>query len=258
MRNLFSIILLFIFFVGCKDHPVSPDTPQGVGTGIVHLFDGDGNAVSDSAVIVSATGTDITAVTDKSGTWHIIGLSKGKHTFTFTKQGFGTMKVFDMESTGSDTASAGTVYMTQTPGDRVNFQTFRIDIPAGDSIPQFTVQGAVPVPHGIRRSLVLCIDSDSSIAAHDPASSQILLQFITDSTISPPIVYDGGFLWSSNSEPILHKVKIAHGMKLFAAICVSGVGPNCEYFSNYFDALLDRQMFTSLGLHAQILTARMP
>jgi hypothetical protein len=254
MKN--CIVLLLLFVVGCAVEPKIPAGPSGNVSGTAILYDSFGKMLPSSAgitVSVTASGISKSVSTNDSGKWTLAGLPRGIYTLTFTKEGFGTMKVFDFHTEGKDTISREEVDMTEPSFDRINFQRFTISESSLDSIASYNIIGAMQMPFLQMRSVVLCISADSAALADDPNSAPVLLSFSIAGS-----GYDGGFNWSSTNSSAANNNSFAHGSKLYATVCIYGEGPDGEYLSNYFDPESGRQSFTALGRHSQILSAVMP
>jgi hypothetical protein len=253
MKYCISFFCIFItaFTLGCKQNSVTTQT--GVISGKVRLYNESGDSISAIGVIVSTIPASNTVQTNDSGIWQIKDIPFGSYTVVFTKQGFGSIKVFTVQLNGTDTV--GIIQMTQPATDQINFQTFLTGFTSPDSLPAFTVQGQVPPPHAKARFIVLCISADSVLLTQDPSSALLILQFVTDPNKTG---YDGGFYWASAKDSALHPHMFQHGQKIYATLCVSGEGSGGAHFSNYYDPTLHKQIFTALGPYTQILSAVTP
>src|SRR5579872_1814570 len=118
--NLFCIFII-AFTLGCKQNSVTTQT--GVISGKVRLYNESGDSISAIGVIVSTIPASNVVQTNDSGFWQIKDIPFGSYTITFTKQGFGSIKVFTVRSNGTDTV--GEVQMTQPATDQINFQAFQ-------------------------------------------------------------------------------------------------------------------------------------
>ncbi|MDP4218866.1 MAG: carboxypeptidase-like regulatory domain-containing protein [Bacteroidota bacterium] len=254
MRYYFALFLglNICFAIGCKEKSPTAPVPQGEVVGAIQLFDSDGKLLSSaSGVMVSVSGSDKTTQTDDSGKWAISGLEEGEHTFTFTKSGFGAMKIIDLAI--GTTTIADTIEMAEPPQEIINFQKFSITISPADSLPTYNAIGTLPRPFLDNRAIVFCIGTDSAALAMDPESAMTQLAFST-----PGSGYDGSFMWSSTNSLSLQRDSIGHGKRFFACLCVAGKGPDGDDFSHYYDPSLQKEVYTSLGRRSQILNAVMP
>jgi hypothetical protein len=250
----YSIVLLLMFVIGCATEPKIPNPSLGSLSGNALLYSQTGSILPiSSGITVTAEGTGKTAVTNDSGKWTISGLAAGTYTFTFTKSGFGSMKQFDFTTAGKDTISSEEIDLCQPVSDLINFQRLIINLSALDSIPSYEVIGAMEPPFLQSRSVVLCMSADSASLASDPASAPLLVPFVMMGS-----GYDGDFTWNSTNAFTAKAKPFAHGAKVFATICISGEGPEAEYLSNYFDPHTDRQVYTAIKEHSQILSIVMP
>ena len=152
-----------------------------------------------------------------------------------------------------DTAFADEVDMSQPTSDVINFQRFTVSLLPLDSAVSYNLIGAMQPPFLQIRSVVLCISADSAAFIRDPASAPVLQSFVMGGS-----GYDGGFDWNSTNALAMGEKSFAHGTKIYATVSISGVGPDGEYFSNYYDPVLGKQVYTALGRHSQILSAVMP
>jgi len=247
-------VLLLLFVTGCATEPKVETGPAASVSGYAYLYSNSGNILSTSAgITVTDVSSGRSAVTNDSGKWTITGLPFGTHSFAFTKQGFGSMKLFDFKTEGKDTLCGEEVDMCQPVTDIINFQRFSISISALDSIASYNIIGAMQPPFLETRSVVLCISSDSAKLAKDPSSAPIVLSFVTQGS-----GYDGNFDWGSTGSFSVGGKSFVHGTIIYATVCVSGMGPAAEYLGNYFDPTTGRQVFTDIKEHSQILSTIMP
>jgi hypothetical protein len=252
-------ILLLIVIAGCGKDPVAPQFNSGNGpTGIAKLFDGEGNELPSEGILVTAKGTGKTSLTGKSGIFTFTNLPSGAYDLTFTKNGYGDTKIFSV----NDSSTQIEAYLTTPSTELINFQVLRIYSMPNSEIPTYSIIAKVPgkkLEEWIEpRSIVLCISSDSIKLEHDPSSAPVAFQIITDPNLFPILGYDGSFSWESTVEFALRNNPFPHGAKVYATLCVSGKGANCQWLSNYYDPLLNKQIFTSLGPHVQVQSAIMP
>jgi len=248
----YSLIIIIAFVSGCKQNPSNPQS-GGTVSGIVKLYSDTGLALPNSGVLVSMSGSTQTAQTNDTGFWQMTGVPEGTYTFSFTKQGFGAMKVFGVQVKGRDTVAE--VDMAEPATEEVNFATLSIGLKTQDSTAFYFIQGGLQPPFIRIRSLALCISPDSAALANDPSSASLILPYTTDPAMTG---YAGEFYWNSTNTVILHQVAFKHGTKVFAALCVFGEGPKGSNFSNYYDLDLGKQVYTSLGPHAQIMSGVIP
>ena len=249
----YCAFLLLLFVIGCAVEPKIPNGSFGSVSGHAALFAANGSSLASSAgITVTASGTVKSAQTNDSGEWTLTGLPSGTYTFIFSKEGYGAMKVFDFQTGGKDTV-LDEVELSQPTSEEINFQRFTVSLSEFDSVASYNIIGAMQKPFLQIRSVVLCISADSTTLARDPESAPILLSFSM-----PGSGYDGGFDWSSTDASAASNKSFSHGTRLYATVCISGEGPDGEYFSNYFDPVLGRQVFTALGRHSQILSTVMP
>ena len=252
MKNALLLILIVAFISGCKENPVTPSSqPTGLVSGRAFLFNETGDSVISSGVLISVSGTNQTTMTDASGKWSII-VPKGSYTLTFTKDGYGAMKVFGVATKGNDTVSVDEVDMTVPSHEYLNFQMLRVT-EESDSIPAYLVQGTMEQKTETL-SMVLFVSADSAALALDPNSSQVSIPFTLTGN-----GYDGGFTWSSTSTFSLQQNNpFPHGTKVYTMIAIYGKGDESAGFSNYLDPVLNKQIYTALGPHSQIIRQVIP
>jgi hypothetical protein len=251
----YCFVLLLFFITGCALEPkVAPTGPSGSVSGYAYLYSSKGIVLSSSAgITVTATGTNKSAVTDDSGKWTMTGLPAGNYTFSFVKEGYGSVKEFDFKTEGKDTIDDNETDMSQPVSDQINFQRFTISLSTLDSIASYNMIGSMEPPFLEIRNVVLCISADSAALVNDPQSAPLLLSFSM-----PGSGYDGGFDWSSTNALAADGKSFPHGTQLYATVFISGEGPDGEYLSNYFDPTTGKEVYTSVGRHSQVLTAIMP
>jgi hypothetical protein len=248
-----AAIFLIVLFVGCKNSAPSEFTSGNGPSGIAKLFDANGAEQPPAGILVTEVRSGKTTVSDASGKWKFSTLTSGTYDLLFTKAGYGEVKVFN----ASDTSTDNQLDLTIPSSEVINFQLFRI-ISGSDSIPTYAVTAKVPIPWLDRRSLALCVSTDSLALCKNPSSAPLNFQIVPDAYTTPSLAYEGSFTWSSNTAQAAHDNLIPHGAKVYAVLCVSGKGPNCEFLSNYDDPVLHKQIFTALGPFLQVRTAIMP
>jgi hypothetical protein len=137
-----SLAIILAFALGCKQNPMTQQS--AVVSGIVKLYNDTGNSVPAGGVLVSVSAISQTVQTNDTGFWQITGIPEGTYTFSFTKQGFGTMKVYEVKAKGKDTVAD--IYLSEPATEQVNFQTFIVGLSVQDSSPYYFVQGQVQQP----------------------------------------------------------------------------------------------------------------
>lgn len=255
MRYYFCLcsFLIPVILASCKNDSVITGPQSGNVSGYIQLYDADGNSASSSVgVKVAVSGSDKTAQTDDSGKWVISDLSAGVYTFIFTKDGFGMTKIIAYQFVGSGTAYVSGLQMTRPSRDILNFQDFSVTLNA-DSTRSYNIIAAMPPPYTEIRSVLLCIGTDSAALANDPSSASLVSALPKAGS-----GYDGNF--NISGVDIIDRTKnlLWKGTKLYATLAVAGEGRNCQLLSNYFDPSINKQVYTAISPHSQILSAVMP
>jgi len=156
---------------GCKggDGPQGPAGAALTGNlhGKVYAYDSFGNYLGWlSGVQVTAEGTGYTGTSDSLGAYVIPGLPMGTYTLVFTKAGYGTQKLLQVQFVGR-----GDYYLTNSPtlGGLANFEaaTAAASISAGNLHVIGTVTGGSP-PY--QRRVIVYVAKTSSINPSVPAS----------------------------------------------------------------------------------------
>src|SRR5437764_14365972 len=103
-RLFFAAAMAGILFSGCKETTVvSPAAPGNI-TGYVQLYDTLSQPLADqSGVTVSLPGTSISAQSDRSGKWTLQNVPPGTYTIFFSKDGYSSMKDFNLQFIGNGT-----------------------------------------------------------------------------------------------------------------------------------------------------------
>jgi hypothetical protein len=250
---------LLLFVTGCKNNPMSPGTTV---SGIVKLFDGNGNPLSSDGVLVSLRGSSVTATaqTDSTGFWRMNGLPMLPATFIYTKQGFGSMKTFNFQVNGKDSVAEIDMDRPSTEAINLNFQSLKMGKSNTSSEPTYYIQGDLQDPPywGDSLTIVLCISADSSALIKDPSNATVTMPFLEFASF-----YDGSFSDHSTSSLSLITYPFNSGTKIYALLCIAGIGKkdfsyrglNC---SNYYDPILGRQVYTALSSNGQVLSGMIP
>ena len=92
------MLLALPLITNCKKDEPEPETPKGNISGSVVLYDEATTMVSDSGMTVYVDGYESKgSVTDTGGVFLVAGIPLGTHTLLYTKDGYGTFKIFDFE-----------------------------------------------------------------------------------------------------------------------------------------------------------------
>ena len=242
-----------MLFFGCKSDPVQPTSKNGSISGYVQLYDADGNSlISSAGVNVSISSSDFNAQTDDSGKWIISDLPPGVYSLNFTKAGFGKMEIIGYQFVGNGSAFASNVQMSRPSNEIINFQDFSVALNM-DSSRSYDLVAAMPPPYTEIRSVLLCIGTDSATLASDPSSALFVSSYAKGGS-----GYDGSFTISGTDIIDRTKNLLWRGTKLYATLAVAGEGHNGQNLSNYFDPQTNRQVYTSVSPHSQILSTLMP
>jgi hypothetical protein len=96
---LIPILLLCAFFTSCKDDEIQSTPKTGTITGQLKLHDEFGNALAtNSNVLITAT-TGEKGVSNTTGIYQITELATDIYNLTYTKNGIGTYKKFNIQVT---------------------------------------------------------------------------------------------------------------------------------------------------------------
>lgn len=120
-QKLYAILL--VLFAGCSSNPTSTTitvlSSKGSVAGVLTVYTRDGYLVNDaSGFKVEADGSDYTTSTKVDGTWQLDSVPQGTHVFTFSKDGYFTVKRFNVLVPGPGVQylynlSSGVLWTTQ-------------------------------------------------------------------------------------------------------------------------------------------------
>ena len=155
MKYTVSILLLLLFF-GCKGDPgPAGPTLSGNITGRVNLYADNGSRLLDqSGMQLSIDGSSLSCVTSPDGSWQLTGVSAGIYTLVFSKAGFMTKKVSNIQFVGGGTYFFGFISFAQIPPLSVT----RLDITGPDSTHAFHLRGYVSKADSIDHYIALIYD----------------------------------------------------------------------------------------------------
>ena len=115
-----ALVFLVMYLAGCKgaDGPAGPAGPKLTGTlkGFVSLVNVDGTFQTDaSGVVVSVTGTSISATSDVNGKFQLDNVETGTYEIVYTKSSYGTLKRQGISFASGGTAGLSPVTLGTIP-----------------------------------------------------------------------------------------------------------------------------------------------
>jgi len=119
--SVIAVAMFLVVSTQCSKGPTGPAGPQLTGkmTGFAVLVDANGNQpAAKSSIIVSIDSTTKQATTDANGYWYITGVETGTYDLTFSKAGYATTRLVQVQFTGGAIDSGkdvGTVYLCAPP-----------------------------------------------------------------------------------------------------------------------------------------------
>jgi len=226
----------------CNFGPTGPAGPKltGTMTGFALLVKSNGSqpARRDS-VAVSVDETSMEAISDSTGTWSIPGMETGTYSLSFSRPGYSSNKLVQVQFTGGATKDVGTVYLCQDPAFSVktlsllgHVRTDSTTVHLGIQLTDSTVSG----PYAPYR-VFLFLGTDSS-ASSDPNHYQSVISYTMsfqkgiDSTtikLTPTTFTANGF---------------SAGSQVFIAAYTANAGTTN---SSYLDPGTGRTIYTNLN-----------
>jgi hypothetical protein len=209
-------------------------------SGFAILVNADGSQPSKrDSVMVTIDSTSFKTTTDSAGEWTISGIETGTYNITFSRNGYSSNKLVQLQFTGGGMKDVGTVYLCQAPSFsvkglsqlghvRTDSTTVHLEIKLSDS----TVSGPY-LPYRV----FLFLGSDTSVSSN-PAHYQAVLSFTmsfqngVDSTtikLTPSTFAANGY---------------DAGNKVFVAAYTANAGTNN---SSYLDPSTGRVYYTNLS-----------
>ena len=218
----YSIILFVsLALLGCKGDPgPAGPTLSGDIVGNVDLYTQTGVPLVDkSNVQVSIDQNYATALTSSDGFWKLSGIPAGIHTFTFSKTGFFTRKIFDMQFVGGGTYYWGSSYLAIIPTVNVS----QLTIIGPDSNNYIHIQGRLSSADSLYSYVGIIFDKT-------PISSSPTVTFLFTEEIfiqpdSTSFSYDAQI-----SDYVKGEYGLSTGSQLFARAYVMAYN---SYYDNY-------------------------
>jgi hypothetical protein len=226
----------------CNVGPTGPAGPKltGTMTGFTILVKTNGSqpARRDS-VTVTIDSTSLTAMTDSAGEWSIPEVATGTYGLTFSRNGYSSNKLVQVQFTGGGTKDVGTVYLCQVPGFsvralsllsslRTDSATAHLEVRLTDS----TVSGPY-MPYRV----FLFLGTDSSVSS-DPEHYQSVVSF--------PMSFQNGI--DSTTIKLTPSAFASYGFaagdQVFIAAYTANAGTNN---SSYLDPVTGRVIYTNLN-----------
>ncbi len=242
-----SILMLSLVQFGCKggDGPTGPQGPAGpVLTGNVIgrivLTNEDGTSPSNkSGVSVTVEGSSISATTDSTGKYTLVGLTTGVYNISYAKSGYGSTKQPLFQFVGGGAANAGSIYLDQIPGFGISTAT------AVQAAPNVTLSGTISNSAPYYRYILILIGKVNPTNT-DPSSYQFVYSaYVSSSTTTFSTTLYQSYLTSAGfvSGDTLH-------------ITVYSYGSN--FNSYYYDPSTQQYVFNAVGAVSKTVTVVMP
>ena len=233
-----AVVCAVVLAQACGHDAVSPST--GALAGTVALQDAWANRLDDfSGVAVTVDGLSKSAFTDASGAWHIDTVPYGRHTITFKKLTFGTVRVAQTVTAPSTTATD--VTMAITPWQQAIIDSVYTTSKSGKDY--YVVDGhlSAPLPANARLGYTLAFFGKSSAVSPDT------LTFDTWGSAIDPSGKASTF--SINLPATAMRSTFTVGTQIFVAAYMSAVACSCYPT----DPGTDKPFFSNTGPRANVL-----
>jgi Carboxypeptidase regulatory-like domain len=237
-----AVAAVSVVLIHCNGGPTGPAGPKltGAMTGFTILVKSNGGQPTRrDSVVVSIDSTSLNAMTDSAGQWSIPDVMTGTYNLTFTRNGYSSNKLVQVQFTGGGTKDVGTVYLCQVPGFSVGSLSLLSSVRTDSTTAHLEVRltdSTVSGPYMPYR-VFLFLGTDSSVSS-DPAhyqseiSSTMSFQNGIDSTtikLTPSTFASNGF---------------AAGDRVFIAAYAANAGTNN---STYLDPVTGRTVYTNVN-----------
>ena len=175
-----TVICLLLLALSChKKNITGPAGPQGAAgangadsilkgnlQGKVALYDTLGNPMTDNSgasVILENTSPLLQATTAIDGSFTIQSAHAGSYTLSIQKQGFGTMRYFNVVNTGTQPASqAGLLVLPRQMPASCDIKSLRIDSAVSGSFHYLVFTAILAQPHPVQNPRVVFYFNDST------------------------------------------------------------------------------------------------
>jgi hypothetical protein len=229
-----------LLLVACEKQPV-PLTTNSVITGVA--YSGTTNTEEGITVVANGPYGKSSVVTDKNGHFTISGLGNGTYFLDFSKEGYGTIRQYNIQLFGSDTVRA------------VNTKLFKK--PEVLKLPNFKAPYIGVRPRAFPERPWICIETDIIQQNAATYGFQLMLCLDTDENVSwdNNKIYD--FSWDSqfndntctfyiDPESLLRMNKDGFPFKSGDKVYVRGYPCNKDEFSGYIDTYLGVRQYSTL------------
>jgi hypothetical protein len=211
-------------------------------TGLVSLYQSDGNQTNASGVTVTLRGTSLSTTTDSTGQWTINGINAGTYTIVYTMAGYGTMEQQGVQFVGGGLDFVGTIELVQPPTFTVVINSHGYEF--NDDYIDYTIEGN----NGEGGFVLVAVGTDSTVSASDP--TKYLYAYWSETTdsigtfyISIPALYGAGFKSHTTAYAVAYPLNNDGGY---------------EYFASYLDDSTGRQVYPSLGARSNVVPIGIP
>ena len=201
-----SLGCLILFALSCQKKnipgPAGPQGPTGANgvnnlqkgplQGKIIMYDTTGTLLADNSgasIILENTSPLIKATTTTDGSFSFDTLNEGTYTLTIQKQGFGTMRYFNIINTGTQPASrTGTLLLTQQMPSNFDLKALQLDTTGK---PNLNFIAILAHPHTLpHASLVIYISDSTGVGTgHNKLALNMPWTQLNDSTLTTAPYY---------------------------------------------------------------------
>ncbi len=226
MKRSICLLLAVVFvslFNGCEG-PAGPNL-KGDIIGYAVLIDNNDNYLKDnSEIIVSIDGTFISTITSSDGRFVLSNVNTGTYSISFSKAGYGTMKIVSYPFVGGGQAYLDHVYLCQIPTYTVT------DLSAAISSSGITVSGKINGASSIYRRAALFFSTSTNVSSNPQNYSSYF----------PIYMYNSDSAFTQNLYNIFTSNNFHSGQTIYL---IAYAGPDIQYL----DLASGKTIFPSLN-----------
>ena len=178
MKKILVTISLVLLLFACTKNTYNTEllpTPSATIAGKVLLYDSSGNALTNlEGAAVSLDSTPYSATTDSTGKYVIKNIPAGLYTFTFSKAGYSTHKVFNVNVLGAKTTEPEPIQSLFMPSNVVA-NISQITLFNGNGVNMFNIGGSLVSQSVINvNTVVVFVSASSSVSSANYTTSIVI------------------------------------------------------------------------------------
>jgi len=179
MKKILVTISLVLLLFACTKNTYNTEllpTPTATISGKVLLYDSTGNALTNlKGAAVSLDSTNYSATTDSTGMYVIKNIPAGLYTFTFSKVGYYTHKVFNVNVLGAKTTEPEPTQSLFMPSNVVA-NVSQITLFYANDVPMFNVGVSIVTQSAtyINDNVVVFVSASSSVSSSNYTTSFVI------------------------------------------------------------------------------------